>query len=298
MRLPSLTGLQAFEAAARLLSFQAAAAELSVTPTAISHRIRRLEEELGSKLFHRQTRAIALSDAGRALLPDVREAFVRLQQASEKLRQAEGRGVLTVSTVTSFAVKWLVPRLASFQQAHSDIDVRIATNMALANFRDDGVDIAIRYGSGGWPGLRIDLLMNEQWQPVVAPALLQRQPKLRGPADLAGHTLLHVSAYPDDWQRWLTMAGYPDLTGAANLTFDESATLVQAAINGLGVALGRRAFVEADVAEGRLVEPFDIHLTREAAFYIVSPEETAERPMVAAFRDWILAESNAGTAVL
>ncbi len=291
MRLPSLSGLRAFEAAARHLSFKAAAAELSVTPTAISHRIRRLEEELGCALFHRRTRAVALSTAGELLLPDVRDAFQGLERAAAKLRDADGRGVLTVSTVASFAVKWLVPRLGDFQDRNPGIDVRISTNMALSKFRDDGVDLAIRYGRGAWPGVRTDLLFREESFPVAAPALLSGRAPLNGPADLSRHSLLHVSLYPDDWRRWLTMAGYADLEAAGNQTFDDTMVVLQAAINGLGVALGRHAYVNADIAAGRLVKLFDMALPQETAFYVVSPSATQDQPKVAAFRDWILAQN-------
>jgi LysR family glycine cleavage system transcriptional activator len=291
MRLPSLSGLRAFEAAARHLSFKAAAHELAVTPTAISHRIRRLEEELNCELFHRRPRAVSLSPAGAVLLPDVREAFQRLQRAAAKLHEAEGRGVLTVSTVASFAVKWLVPRLGDFQRAHPDIDVRLSTNLGLSNFREDGVDLAVRYGLGYWPGLRADLLLHEESFPVAAPSLLAGGRPLNDPADLRRHTLLHVSIYPDDWHRWLSMAGYADVEPAGNLTFDESATAMQAAIDGLGVGLGRHAFTDRDLAAGRLVDPFGMPLPQETAFYVVSPLATQEQPKVEAFRGWILAQA-------
>ena len=291
-RLPSLSGLRAFDLAGRLLSFQGAAHALNVTPTAISHRIRRLEAELGQTLFRRGTREVSLSDAGKALLPDVEAAFRQLQRGLESLKRADGHGVLTVSTVASFAVKWLVPRLGSFQALYPDIDVRIATGMGMADFVSDGVDVALRYGGGTWPGLRADKLMAEDWHPVCAPALLSGSAPLATPADLAAHTLLHVSAYPDDWQRWLTMVGHSEVQPARNLTFDESATSLQAAINGLGVALGRRAFVEEDLAAGRLVDPFGIHLPQETAFYVVAPQERADEPAIAAFRSWILDQAD------
>ena len=296
-RLPSLAGLRAFDLAGRLLSFQGAAHALSVTPTAISHRIRRLEVELGQPLFRRGTREVSLTDAGKALLPDVEAAFLQLQRGLENLKRGDGHGVLTVSTVASFAVKWLVPRLGSFQALYPDIDVRFQTGMGLADFVSDGVDVALRYGRGSWPGLRADKLMAEDWHPVCAPALLSGSASLASPADLAGHTLLHVSAYADEWQRWLTMAGHGEVEPARNLTFDESATALQAAINGLGVALGRRAFVEADLAAGRLVDPFDIHLPQDTAFYVVSPEERAGEPAIAAFRTWILSQTEEGAAL-
>ncbi len=287
-RLPPLTGLKAFEAAARLMSFKDAADELAVTPTAVSHQIRQLEADIGEKLFVRGGRSVDLTSAGRLLYPDVHEAFALLHRAAGRLQPEPGCR-LTVSTVASFAVKWLIPRLGKFQDLHPDMDVRITTDMKLVDFERDDVDLAIRYGTGQWPGLRVDRLMSEDWRPVASPELAARIP-LETPADLANHTLLHHSNYPDDWQRWLRMAGYPELAAARHLTFDDSAAGVQAAINGLGVALGRRAYSDADIAAGTLIEPFDIHFPQETAFYIVAPETRADEKAIAAFRDWILAE--------
>ena len=290
MRLPSLSGLRAFEAAARHLSFKLAAAELAVTPTAIIHRIRRLEEELGCELFHRQTRSVGLSTAGKVLLPDVRDAFQRLESAAAKLRDVEGQGTLTVSSSASFAVKWLVPRLGDFQRQYPDIDIRISTGMALSNFREDGVDIAVRYGLGTWPGLHSDLLLHEDSIPIAAPALVTGDRALNCPVDLSKHTLLHFSAYPDDWQAWLTMAGVPNLKPLGNLTFDDTTAVMQAAINGLGVALSMHAIAAADIANGSVVSPFGLSLPKETGYYLVTPIGSREQPKITAFHDWVLAQ--------
>ena len=290
MQLPSLSGLRAFEAVARHLSFKLAAAELAVTPTAISHRIRRLEEELVCELFHRQTRSISLSAAGQVLLPDVRDAFQRLEAAAAKLRDVEGPDNLTISSSASFVGKWLVPRLGDFQRLHPDIDIRISTSMAFSNFRDDGVDLGIRYGRGSWPGLRADLLLHEDHIPVAAPALVRGEHPLISPADLTQYTLLHLSAYPDDWQSWLIMAGFPDLKPVGNLTFDDPNTMLQAAINGLGIALSMRAIAAADIAAGHVVTPFKLSLPKETAYYLVTPIASQGEPKITAFRDWVLAQ--------
>src|SRR5712672_2502560 len=202
-RLPSLNGLRAFEAAARHLSFTVAASELNVTQTAISHQIRRLEEELGIRLFIRQNRALALTPEARDYLPGVRAAFNDLRLATERLLRRENDHVLTISTLASLAAKWLLPRLSSFQEAHPGIDVRITTSTALVDFRAGDVDAAIRYGRGHWPGLRADQLF-----PVCSPALLTGNRPLRCPEDLRDHVLLHTSnIYTDDWRLWLTAAG-------------------------------------------------------------------------------------------
>jgi LysR family glycine cleavage system transcriptional activator len=287
-RLPSLTGLRAFEAAARHLSFTKAAAELGVTQTAISHQIRRLEEQLGLKLFVRGTRQVMLTREAQGFLPAVRRAFDDLRRASAELTRPGRASVLTVTTLPSFAAKWLVPRLAGFQEAHPEVEVRVSTSSQLVDFRRDDIDVGLRYGKGDWPGLRADWLMSEDVFPVCSPRLLEGPHPLRTPDDLAHHTLLHEISYREDWRMWLTAAGRPDLTGARMLSFDLQVSAIQAAIDGLGVALGRSATVEADLAAGRLVKPFDISLPADAGFYIVALRERAEEPKIRAFRDWLL----------
>ena len=286
--LPSLNGLRAFEAAARHLSFTRAAAELNVTQTAISHQIRRLEDQLGLPLFERRNRALALTREAQGYLPAVRAAFEDLRQATARLQRPEREDVLTVSTTASLAAKWLVSRVAAFQDAHPRIEVRITTSAHLVDFRREQIDMAVRYGRGNWPGLRAQWLMAEDIFPVCSPVLLQGEKPLRRPEDLAHHTLLHATASREDWQLWLTAAGLPkSLATRRGLSFDQSFMAIQAAMDGLGVALGRSAYVEADLAAGRLVVPFDVVLPADAGFYIVAPEETADTPKIALFRDWL-----------
>jgi LysR family transcriptional regulator, glycine cleavage system transcriptional activator len=288
--LPSLNGLRAFEAAARHLSFTRAAAELHVTQTAISHQIRRLEAQLGMRLFTRGSRALSLTQEAQGYLPAVRAAFEDLHAATARLLRPNRDQLLTVSTMASLAAKWLLPRLAGFQAAHPGIEVRISTSSHLIDLRREEVDVAIRYGRGRWAGLRAQWLMAEDIFPVCSPALLKGKHPLRRPADLAHHTLLHAGVSRDDWQLWLTAAGLPTtMASPPGLTFDLSLMAVQAAIDGLGVALGRTPFVEADIAAGRLVVPFDVKLPAEAGFYVVAPEETADTPKIAVFRDWLTA---------
>ena len=285
--LPSLTGLRAFEAAARHLSFTRAASELNVTQAAISHQIRRLEEQLGLPLFVRADRALTLTRAAQDYLPAIHNAFEELQTATDRLRRRSGDKVLTVSTTASLASKWLVPRLGAFQDAHPGIEVRIATGTKLTDFRRDDVDVAIRYGGGQWPGVRADWLMAVDIFPVCNPSLDTPAHPLRAPSDLAHHTLLHVDLYPDDWQLWLTAAGLPaDLSRRPGLTFDQSMVAVQAAMEGLGVALGRTPVVDADIAAGRLIRPFELALPGEAGYYFVTPEHREDTPEVALFRAW------------
>jgi LysR family glycine cleavage system transcriptional activator len=290
-RLPSLNGLRAFEAAARHLSFTNAASELNVTQTAISHQIRRLEEELGIRLFVRQNRALALTPEARDYLPGVRAAFNDLRLATDRVLRRDNDHVLTVSTLASLAAKWLLPRLSSFQEAHPGIDVRITTSTALVDFRTGDVDAAIRYGRGNWAGLRADWLTADELFPVCSPALLTGDKPLRCPEDLANQTLLHSSGgYDDDWRLWLTAAGLPaNISKQPGLTFDLILMTVQAAIDGFGVAMGRTSYVEADIAKGRLVVPFEITLPADAGFYLVSPEAKADSPKLRVFRQWLVA---------
>ena len=290
-RLPSLNGLRAFEAAARHLSFTEAASELNVTQTAISHQIRRLEDELGIRLFVRKNRALELTPQARDYLPGVRAAFNDLKLATDRLRRRGDDNVLTVSTLASLAAKWLLPRLSAFQEVHPKIDVRITTSTSLVDFKSGDVDAAIRYGRGHWPGVRAQWLMADELFPVCSPALLEGERPLRCPQDLAHHTLLHSSGgYDDDWRLWLTAAGLPaDISKQPGLTFDLIFMTVQAAIDGIGVAMGRTSYVQEDITKGRLVVPFKIALPADAGFYLVSPEAAADPPKLRVFRDWLIA---------
>ena len=292
-RLPSLNGLRAFEAAARHLSFTQAASELNVTQTAISHQIRRLEEELGIRLFIRKNRALALTPQARDYLPGVRAAFNDLRLATDRLLRKDDDKVLTVSTLASLAAKWLLPRLTAFQEAHPGIDVRITTSTALVDFKNGDVDAAIRYGRGNWPGVRAEWLMADEGFPVCSPALLSGKKPLRTPEDLRDHVLLHTSnANYDDWRLWLTAAGLaPDISKQPGITFDLILMTVQAAIDGIGVAMGRTSYVQDDIAKGRLVVPFNIALPADAGFYLVSREGATDPPKLKAFRQWLIASA-------
>jgi len=288
-RLPSLNGLRAFEAAARHLSFTLAAVELNVTQTAISHQIRRLEGELGIRLFIRQNRALALTPEARDYLPGVRAAFNDLRLATDRLLRKDDDKVLTVSTIASLAAKWLLPRLADFQEAHPGIDVRITTSTSLVDFQRDNVDAAIRYGRGQWPGVRAHWLRADELFPVCSPSLLRGDKPLRRPEDLKDHALLHTNN-GDDWRLWLTAAGLAtDISRQPGITFDMTLMTVQAAIDGMGVAMGRTSYVQDDIAKGRLVVPFRIALPSNAGFYLVSPDGRREAPKLAAFRQWMIA---------
>ncbi|MHB2060795.1 transcriptional regulator GcvA [Pseudomonas monsensis] len=295
-RLPSLNGLRAFECAARYMSFTKAAAELHVTQTAISHQIRRLEDELGVTLFLRLKEGLALTEEGQAYLPGIRAAFHELRHATQALLASRQNTVLTINTLVSVASKWLLPRLPSFQQANPDVDVRISASTDLVDFRQGGIDAAIRYGRGDWKGLRADFLMSDEIFPVCSPALLSTSKGLNTPADLLDHTLLQVSGMTaGDWNRWLSAAGESvTLAEGPRLTFDLAMMAVQAAVDGQGVCIGRSTYVADDLRAGRLVAPFALRLKDELGFYLVTPHETADSKKIVALRTWLMAQQYPG----
>lgn len=310
-RLPPLNALKAFEAAARYLSVKKAAAELNVTPAAISHQIKGLEDYLGVQLFHRHNRALALTDAARACLPKLREGFDNLVQAVERLRAHASTGMLTVSSASSFAARWLMPRLHHFLEAHPEIHVRVSARVRRQSEEGRGAaaeratldtwladsDIAIIYGRGDYPGLRVDKLFALTITPICSPKLVTdpRHP-LRSPADLKHHLLLH-----DDtgerydgvsfWQVWLSAAGVADVDVSHGAHFSHAVLAFEAAAEGHGVVASMPVLAETDLHAARLVTPFALRAPLEAAYYLVCSEAAATRPAVAAFHAWLLAEA-------
>ncbi|MGH6621047.1 MAG: transcriptional regulator GcvA [Alphaproteobacteria bacterium] len=288
--LPPMTALRAFEMTARHRSVQRAAEALNVTPSAVSHQLRSLESALGVTLLRHVNRRLVLTEAGQVLLPGLGDGFARIEAALTALDASNQTGVLTVSMLSTFAVRWFIPRLPRFQKAHPEIQVHVSTGMRTVDFVREGIDAGIRYGRGGWPGLRCDRLLGETIVPVCSPALSRGEPALRRPADLARHTLLISEARPDDWQLWLSGAGAADLQPAHTALFETTNFALAAAASGAGVAIVARELVEEELALGRLVAPFDRALPREDAYYLVSPEVRAGEPKIAAFRGWLLRE--------
>lgn len=286
-RLPPLNALRAFEAAARHLSFTRAADELHVTQAAVSHQVKTLEDWLGIKLFKRLNRAMRLTEEGQSYLPAVRRSFDVLNEATQRLLNTDTLGTLTVSCLPSFAASWLVPRLGRFTAAHPDIELRVAPSPELSDFARDDLDVGIRYGSGKYPGLRADWLMTEDLFPVCSPGLLNGPKPLQKPTDLKYHTLLQDDRIAD-WRTWLLAAGVDDADPSHGHLYTDSSMLLQAAAAGQGVALARGALAADDLAAGRLVKPFEFSLPSEYAYYIVCLETEAERPKIAAFREWIM----------
>ena len=296
-RLPPLNALRAFEAAARHLSFTLAAEELNVTPAAISHQVKSLEEHLGVPLFRRMTRALMLTDPGQAALPLLRDGFDKLAAATNEMRRSEASGVIHVSVPPSFGAKWLVPRLDRFRRQHPEIDVRLDATDRLVDFGRDDVDVALRYGKGAYPDLHVDLLFEEESTPICSPALLEKNP-INEPGDLRNHTLLHVkwlveSESAPSWRMWLLAAGVDDIDTSRGPSFSLEIMAVQAAIEGHGVALVSSVLVGDDVAAGRLVKPLELSVAGPISFshYVVCQEARAEHPKIKAFREWVLGEA-------
>lgn len=294
-RLPPLMSLRTFEVVARHLSLIKAADELCVTPAAVSHQIRTLEAHLGLALFRRNGRSIILTDAGQACLPGIRDGFERLSDAISQLETLGEGGVITVSVAPSFAVKWLVPRLDRFQEQFPNVDVRVAASNQLANFANDNVDVAIRYGSGRYPDLEVERLLPEAIFPVASPELAAR---LKTPDDLASVTLVHDDSPDDDqscptWQMWLRAAGINDVDWNRGPRFTQSSLVLEAALHGKGVALAKATLAEADLKAGRLVRLFGDQTPIDFAYYIVGPQRKLKLPKVAAFIDWLRGEVTA-----
>ena len=298
--LPPLSALRAFEAAARHMSFSKAADELAVTPAAISHQIHALEEDLGVQLFHRRNRQVALTASARVLLPGLSEAFAGIQASVRRLRSHNDTGTLTVTASPSFAAKWLVLRLHRFQLLYPEIDERISASDTLVDLTRGDFDIAIRYGTGRYPGLVVEELAKNEVFPACSPRLLQAGPPLRTPEDLRHHALIHDQAIERDplaptWAMWLKAAGVTGEPATPGLSFNNSSLSLDAAIAGRGVVLAYSTIAAADLAEGRLVRLFSLSLPDLFAYYIVTLPGALERPKVKAFRDWLRSEADART---
>ncbi|GAA0587699.1 transcriptional regulator GcvA [Caenispirillum bisanense] len=291
-RLPPLNTLRLFEAAGRHLSFKLAAEELNLTPSAVSHGIQTLEDWLGVPLFARGHRAITLTAAGHAYLPRVRDALELIAGATEAVPGRRPSGRLAVSVAPSFGLRWLIPRLSRFQARHPDLDVTLDTAHRQVEFPRDDVDVAIRRGRGGWPGVEAVRLVGEDLVPVCAPALAAT---LASAADLERAILLHVVSVPEDWDAWAALSGAAGLDTRRGLRFDTIHMALEAAVQGLGVAMGRLPIVQPDIDAGRLVPVLGPPRACAAGYWLLSAPDAGRRPAIAAFRRWI-GEELAGTA--
>ncbi len=295
-----LNALRAFEASARHQSFSGAATELHVTPAAVGQLVRTLEDWIGSPLFVRGTRGRArliATAAGERALPDIRAGLASLALGLERMKEAATRGVLTVTVSPAFAAKWLLPRIERFQDVCPDTDVRLDTSLKPVDFVAQQIDIGVRYGAGVWPGLVSDKLMDEQAYPVCSPQLLKDRGCFMQPCDLARETLIHDlsmdahTGFPS-WDVWLRRAGMTDVNTARGMRINNSAAVLQAAIEGQGIALARSVMAHDDVASGRLVRLFpQVAFASPLAYYVVYRSESATLPRLTSFRDWLLNEA-------
>jgi len=296
-RLPPLNALRAFEAAARHLSFLKAAEELHVTAGAISQQIRTLEDHLGLKLFRRLPRGVLLTDAGQRYGRRMGELLDQIAAATRDLARKSDGSVLTVTTMPSFAARWLIPRLGAFGRLHPKIAVRTLADDKLATFKDDDIDLAIRFGSGKYPGLATDFLFSEEVFPVCSPRLLEGSVPLAELSDLAHHTLLHDEPHPGlhelEWSAWLATQGVHDIDAHQGPRFTYTHMSLTAAAMGQGVALGTSVLCADDLESGRLVRPFPNRVVADFGYYLVYPPMALERPLVEAFRRWLLEASAA-----
>lgn len=297
--MPSYNALKAFEVAARHESFIEAAHELCVTPAAISHQIKGLENYLGLKLFERRGRKVVLSSSGRQLLPDLQQGFTRIERAVTNQLSKSERHLLTITTNPAFAAKWLLPRLHLFSKKHPDIDVRLEASSSVTDFSKEKIDAGIRFGSGNFPNLIARPLLapnQEVLFPVCSPALLTGENPLITPEDLKHHTLLHdetlsAQSLVPDWHVWLASHGLNYMDADRGLRFSNPLMAIEAAINGQGVALGCSFIVADDLAAGRLIKPFDLPYKLTSGYFFVyqdpSPQEKVSR-----FYDWLMEINN------
>jgi LysR family transcriptional regulator, glycine cleavage system transcriptional activator len=289
-QLPPLNALRAFEAAARSESFTRAAEELCVTQGAVSHQVKLLEATLGIKLFNREHQRLVITGAGREYLNVVRDALDRIAAGTERIVQRQNAGVLTVSTSPDFAAKWLVYRLGRFAEAHPGIDLRVSATMHHIDFAREDVDVAVRHGDGNWGGLDAVRLCSEELFPVCSPKLISGRNRITKPSDLLKFPLLHLDDWKA-WSKWFDSAGVVDVKLSRGLALNRASMLIDAAVDGQGVALARTTLAAWDLINGRLAKPFDLGLRLSNTYWIVCPKATSSMPKITTFRDWLLAEA-------
>jgi LysR family glycine cleavage system transcriptional activator len=289
-QLPPLNALKAFEAAARSESFTRAAEELCVTQGAVSHQVKLLEATLGIKLFNRERQRLVITDAGREYLNVVRDALDRIAAGTERIVQRQNAGALTVSTSPDFAAKWLVYRLGRFAEAYPGIDLRVSATMHHIDFAREDFDVAVRHGDGNWGGLDAVRLCTEELFPVCSPKLMSGRNRITKPSDLLKFPLLHLDDWKA-WSKWFDSAGVGDVKLSRGLALNRASMLIDAAVDGQGVALARTTLAAWDLINGRLAKPFDLGLRLSNTYWIVCPKATSSMPKITTFRDWLLAEA-------
>ncbi len=291
-----LNALRAFEAAGRLSSISRAAQELRVSHSTVSHHVKGLEQTIGVALFVRRDRSIALTEAGKALLPVLSSSFEAIANALDDLRPTAHRALIRVTATPSFATRWLVPHLRRFRAQNSAIDVQLRTSLALADFGREAIDVGIRAGAGHWSGFRSQLLMPIHMTPLCSPALVEGEQGLDAPQALKAFTLLHADVGEGkdigwEWREWFQAVGVDDVDCSAGLSLHDPGLVLQGAVDRLGVAMGYIELAEQDIAAGRLIQPFASEVTHPWAYYIITSEKHPENPHVARFSDWLQAEA-------
>jgi LysR family transcriptional regulator, glycine cleavage system transcriptional activator len=295
-KLVHLNALRVFEAASRHLSFVAAADELNVTPPAISQQIRTLEEYLGAPLFLRSKLGISLTSQALAAYPDIRDGLRQLAAGLNRLRSSAEDSLVTMTVAPSFAAKWLLPRIDHFREKHPLLDIRLDTTDRLVDFAAEGIDVGVRYGLGGYPGLQADKLFDEDVFPVCSPALLARKQQQADDSWLSRMTLIHDTTSSFDpafpvWRTWLLAHGMTNVDPTRGLRLNSSVLAIQAAIDGQGVTLARSVIVKPDLDAGRLVKPFEFVDRTNCAYYVIYRKQ-AGSGKVGVVRDWLLEQAN------
>ena len=293
-KLPPPNGLVVFEAAARHLNFTRAARELRVTQAAVSRQISGLEDHLGVPLFRRLPRALQLTPAGRRLLAAVTMGLEHIANTAADLRRARSDGDLTVATSVTFASYWLMSRVAQFRVAHPEIELRLVAAAPVSDLASAGIDLAVRYGRGTWPNVEAIHLLDNEVFPICAPDYFDGRPAPAGPADLLDETLLHLVQHDRNWvtwDKWLAAVGVDDMPTGRSLEFDNYLLLIQAALDGQGIALGGGRLAGDFLARGALVRPLETTMKSEQGFYLLIPNDIPLGAPATLFRDWILAEA-------
>ena len=288
--IPSPIALRAFEAAARHLSFTRAAQELSVTQSAVSHQVKALEGDLGVRLFLRLTRQLRLTKVGETLLAVLRGSYDRIEETVNEIQSGSDASPLSIGLTSYFASRWLTRRIGRFSAQHPDIEMRLHLANDPINFDRMDLDLAVAWGRGDWPGLVSELLVPTRVIVVCSPALIKEGPPLRELADLRHHTLLHEMDHVF-WHDWLAASGAGAVVLGASVTMNDPNVVHQAAIEGQGVALGAEAFLDDEISQGRLVQPFDRAVELDGAYYLVHPYGARNRPNVNAFCEWLSVET-------
>ncbi|WP_188608311.1 LysR substrate-binding domain-containing protein [Chelatococcus reniformis] len=295
-RMPPLNPLHVFEVAARLGGFTRAAEELNVTQSAVSRQVAVLESYFGQRLFQRDRSGASLTEAGRALAVEIAEPFARLAAAGGRFAEREKTDPVRLRAYTTFATRWLIPRLPAFRLLNPGVSIFVSNTVKPVDFERENVDLAIQLGSGDWPGLAAHLLFADEIEPICSPALLRKGPPLESIEDLSGHTLLHSYYRRRDWSDWLTEAGHPEVEHGRSLVFESSTLTYQAAVEGLGVAIGQNRLLADEFADRRLVRPFAHPVTRNLAYYVVWPADREPSRKMRLLVSWLKQEADGAGA--